>query len=658
MEMYPMFEFKEWLVCETIRTEVYEPLVLEMVYDRAYTLVLEAMSGTSEDDPRRNEKIALKDATIMIWWKAIIDRAADIEKLKDLKQKISGSSSDFSIFSNDEDDSESMKEAEKLLEKLGYIDKEKLDHNANNSGTPPKRPIEDLLRQALEWASNETGNELPKGVDERRIREIIEKEKSKSKESFIRIIASHVEDERPEKRGLFQQDYDRHARLNQSKVRTPGSPSSATGHIAFEAPDLANSVALRLYDKFSKRQWGNSGFGKIGNADYGIRKTRPKEWSMPGATNADLSKMGRSDADLGDSSGSDAVYSYIRGSIRKEPSKQRRDMNLARNPSVKGSDPVPYRKRRISIINKDVSKDWENSSKKYVKLLSMLRGDVEQAQSAITPGKKPTEDQLRHDIVLDMLRHNSHPVFAGKAGDPGMLMANLKSYRDRFLKRSETPGMVISALTGKDDDKGWDAGDIRDRDEKLSQSDKENVPRSMYNPAAQAQSNENRAAILERLLELMKQLRQKSPQMALALCVKFNMNQSLSSTRDVEGILRTIVSSNMKSTSDCEDQMSEIGPKPQEVADKLGLKYASVREQIRDGIRFLCRNWLNSAESKMLNRHMDIAKSRGWVQSRASFAGAKPSPLSSMMKKRPEVTPQSSAPQSLTPPSPDATPGS
>jgi DNA-directed RNA polymerase specialized sigma24 family protein len=655
-----MFTFKEWLVCDTIRTEVYEPLMYDMAYDRAYSLVLEAMSDASSDDPRRDEKIALKDAMIMIMWKSMLERASDIEKLKDMEQKIKSMSPSSSFVSlsrpapakDAPGRQRAIKDAEDLLEKLGYIDREKIETNLSMSDS--QRTMEGMILHALEWAAQETGNELPKGVDENKIKEMLAEEAGKSKESFFRIIATHLEGASSEDRGLFQKDYEMHTRKNQSKVYRSGSDGNTTGHTTFEAPDLANSVALRLYDKFSKRQWGNTSFGKIGNADYGIRKKRPKAWSMPSGKGASLKKIGNSDADLGDSSGSDAAYSYVRGSIRKEPAKQRQEMNRSRNPSFKSADPVTYRKTRIKVINGDLN-SWEKSSNKYISLLNNLKSNPNEAQSVVVSGTRPSDDQLRHDIVLDMLMLNSHPAFAGRAGDPVMLRSNLETYRDRFLKSPETPGMVVSALAGKEDKGGWGSGDIRDRDEKLSEPEKgdfsskadtsqvaattgayDGVPLVSSNPQSQAQTTEDRRAILTRLLELMRQLKQRSPEQAIALCVKFNMNQSLNTIADVAGISGAMVGTR-KSEADCESQMFQIGLPVKDVAEKLGLLVPTVREQVQKGIRFLCLNWLGSASSSDARRHTDIASSRGWIPQRASFAAAKPSPLSSMIKRKPEA---------------------
>jgi len=640
-----MLTFKEWLVCDTMN---------EAAYERAYSLLVEAMSGDpSIDDPRRQEKVELKDAMVLLMWKAIINRQNDIERLKKIGEELKGAASSRPAFGVPRDQRAQsprpalIEEATKLLEKLGYINKEKLKTNLSMSESD--RTMDGLILTAIEWASGEAGNELPKGADESKVREMLSSKGSAPKDSFFRIIASHVENAPPEEQGLFQKDYDHHARKNQSRVNRTGG--NATGHTTFEAPDIANSIALRLYDQFSKRQWGNASFGKIGNKDYGIRMGRPKGWSMPKTNKVNLKKVGNSDADIGSKEGSDDAYSYVRGSINNEPAKQRREMNLSRNPSSKSSDPVPYRKKRIQIINGDV-KSWKAASEKYETYLSNLKGNPYEASYATVAGKKPSDDQLRHDMILDILHLNSHPAFAGRAGDPSQILRNLETYRDRFLKSSETPGMVVSALAGNEDKGGWGADDIRDRDEKLSQSDKselkagsrdaqisansgtyDGVPLVSSNPQASVYATEDRITIFTRLLELMRQLKATKPEQVEALCIKFNMNPAFSSIRDVAGISEVIVGSR-KTDADCESQLLQVGMPVKEVAEKLGMadKEATVRERITKGIKFLCQNFAaGSAEP----RFRDMAASRGWVQQRASFAGAKPSPLSSMIRRKP-----------------------
>ncbi|NBT57372.1 hypothetical protein EBT16_01165 [bacterium] len=685
-----MLCLKEWLELDRIRTEVYEPAlndtIAEMAARKTVRFLLESMEDEEDDgtpaelddpfsgsedakpvkyepeqhnEPESKIKIrledgkaitserdaakALKDAALWIRWSGMLERRRLIRQLQDMRKEDDPSyrpvtdNSDPSqptktkkSFRDIADSNFDIKDTIPILEKLGYIDEEKLKMDVEDD-----KKRDDMVRQAFYDATEETGNDMPPGITD----EQIEKNAGKAKRDFFTILHE-----------VFARQYSQLARSS----RNTGMGGS--GMKLYDAEELANKFALRMMDKISKRPTKG---GSI------------RAW---GGLRSDKKEFGRSANELEDDDFVDEILDHFKRLLYKEPAKAEDERRITLSPSRGTRDEFSNRDKKSSRINLDVKQALKDQAEGKTPeslsfYLDFLKAAKEGRENSYYPESMQEKDKFRFEIMSDIVAKASrNPAILSL--EPAKIIATLQNYRTYFLKRSKSGPSFMSVMGSKDDGSSWDApannmtAASRQTDDERSygrgaRGDSDSGLSGRYStPAASAMGGEERISLLERLRIALANLKRRNYKWAVAVCYKFGLGCEPDGTmRSPEKLLDGFSAAGIQRTStggikgekksDCKNQLNAIGLSKQEVGQLIPLelgaeKQATVDSWIDHGLEFLCQELfrmysadtapseeeaapaINATPPKPLPKH-------AYVKPR--FDSSKPSPLAGMMRR-------------------------
>lgn len=682
-----MLCLKEWLELDRIRTEVYEPalneIIAEMAVRKTTRFFLESMEerdddgtpgeladpfngsdeaqpvssheeeGTDQDvpderyDPKMKIRLsdgrvltsqrdiakALKDASLWIRWAGMLERTRAIEQLQSMrkeenpsynttiKENASGGLGFDDLMKDDFEISKTIP----ILEKLGYIDVDKLTMARTPEGKPEfsKEQIEEKIRKAFHDATEESGNKIPPGITD----EQIEKNADKAKNDFFIIL-----------RNFFNREYNQLSRSGRN------TGVGGAGIKLYDTDELANKFILRMLDKVSKRQ----------NKQASI-----KPWVGLRSDKLDFGKVGQKE--LENDEFVDEILDHFKRLLYKEPSKAEDERRIAMSPSKGTKDEFSNRDKKKSRINVDVKEALKaqaegktlDSLKFYIDFLRASKDKIYE------PSAMKEEDRFRFEIMSDIsYRASTNPRILSL--DPSKIIETLQNYRTHYLSRSKVAPSFLSAMGSKNDDGSSFDPDGRTDDERAygrgatSQTDYGLSGSSYFNPAAQVIGGEQRSSLLEKLRQALVKLKNKNSKWALAVCHKFGLgcgsDGSISSPEKILNFLGAVVHKKAEDKTGCKNQLDAIGLSKQQVAQLIPLdlgsdKQATIDSWIDKGLEFLCQELqrlfadrqedgtaatspvqpdLKEPEWKTMERPKPLPQSRPMLIS-------KPSPLARMM---------------------------
>lgn len=682
-----MLCLKEWLELDRIRTEVYEPalneIIAEMAARKTALFLLESIeeeddgspaelddpftgsedeepvevddenqASPQEDEPESRLRIqldggrtitserdaakALKDAALWMRWAGMLERRKLIRQLQAMRKEDDPSYSPVTENSDPDqptrrrksfrgivDSNFNIKDTVPILEKLGYVDAEKLNRDIDDD---EKR--DSITRKAFHDATEESGNELPPGITD----EQVEKNAERARRDFFTIL-----------RNVFDRQY------NQLSHSSRNTGMGGSGMKLYDTDELANKFILRMMDKVSRRpRKGGS--------------LRP--W---GGLRSDKTEFGRSSKELEDDDFVDEILDHFKRLLYKEPAKAEDERRITLSPSRGTRDEFSNRDKKSSRINVDVKDALEaqaegknpESLKFY---LDFLQAAKEGREKSYDTESMPEKDKFRFEIMSDILAKSSRNS-AILSLDPSKIIATLQNYRTYFLKRSKSGPSFMSVMGAKNDDgSSWDAAAPSDDERSFGRGARSNADSGLSGrystPAAAATGGEERSSLLGKLRIALANLKRRNHKWAVAVCYKFGLGCGLDgSIHSPEKFLDAFSAAGIQRTStggikgenkaDCKNQLNAIGLSKQEVGQLIPLelgaeKQATVDSWIDHGLEFLCQELSRMYSADTAPSEEEPAPAISAVPPKPlpqhayvkpKFDSSRTSPLSGMMKR-------------------------
>jgi hypothetical protein len=582
---------------------------------------------------------ALKDASLWIRWAGMLERRRAVKQLQAMRAEEdsayrpsiaeSSEAAPASTKQNFDDILKSKKvkfnisKTIPILEKLGYIDVDKLTMARTPEGKPEfsNEQIEEKIRKAFHDATEESGNKIPPGITD----EQIEKKADGARRDFFTIL-----------RNVFDRQYQQLSRSGRN------TGAGGAGMKLYDTDELANKFILRMLEKVSKR-----------------RNNKP--WKGLRSDRTDFGKVGQEE--LEDDDFVDEILDHFKRLLYKEPAKAEDERRITLSPSRGTKDEFSNRDKKSSRINVDVAKalkaQAEGKTPDSLKFYTdFLQAAKEGREKTYDQEGMQEEDRFRLEIMSDILSKASrNPAILSL--DPSKIIATLQNFRTYFLKRSKSGPSFMSVMGSKNDDgSSWDAASPSD-DERAygrgaaSQADS-GLSGRHSNPAAAALGGEQRRNILEKLRQALVNLKNKNAKWAIAVCHKFDLgcgdDGSIRSPEKILNFLGTVVHKKAEKKTSCKNQLDAIGLSKKDVAQHIPLelgsgKQATVDSWVDKGLEFLCqelsRLFADRQEDAAARPATSDLKEPDWKamerpnplpQSRPTLI-SKPSPLAGMMRR-------------------------
>jgi hypothetical protein len=568
--------------------------------------ILQLDDGTKLNSTREIAT-ALKNAALWIRWNGILERKKEVQRLKSMTDGDSESEDPFEDMMNSKSNI-SVEDAIPILEKLGYINYKKIDENDKLSDEAKENEV----KKALEKAIKESDNELPSGISE----EQVEKKNNSAKRDFMAILY-HV----------FGEEYKKLSRSSWN-----------VGDKLYSSDELANVFIMRMLDALRTRRiqdgsakpWGGLISDKKNKAG-GRSSSLSKRWFGFG-------KSGESE--LANDDSVDEILGIFQNKLYREPHKASDERRKSISPSRGVADEIKNRSKKSSRINIDVNKALEDqaegnepeSLKQYVDFLNAFLQGKEKTYDK----KSMTEEQkFRYEIIEAIVsKQSAYPDMLSL--DPDKMLQTLFNFRRFFVKKSASgPSMM-----GSEDSEGKSTGLEQSASFQAYRRGASNRPDEGLSGGGAAGSvaagNNTRRIIIEKLAEVMNNLKIKNSTWALAVCLKFGLgchaDGSITSPENLlnAGILRT-KGGQVKGANKlgCRNQLDAIGLTTIEVQkklDKLGLEVGA-SNALQKGLEFVC-----SELQKLLMPALQGTPASS-TSPNTRFDASKPSPLSGMMKR-------------------------
>lgn len=634
-----MLCLKEWLELDKIRTNVYIPslerVIAEVAAEKTIRFFLESMEEEDDepgvlDDPfsgdedatpvddisgqnadqeidqadvgatkKREMAKALKNAALWMRWSGMLERKKLVDKVREFAVK-----KDDDSFENILGDEIVLTDAIPHLEKLGYLDAGKFKNDSSISD----KKRDEIIKKAIEEASQETGNDLPGNITE----EQVIKNAKRAKDDFFNIL-----------RNVFARQYHQ---MSHSSRNTGGG----AGVKLYDTDDLANNFILRMVEKVSKRP---------------RQKGSLKPWGGLRSDQVDFGKVG--EKELESDEFVDEILDHFKRLLYKEPSKAEDERRIALSPSRGAKDQFSNRDKKSSTINVDVKKALKDQAEGRPAssldfYTNFLKAAKEGRESLYDPESMNEKDKFRFEIMSDILsKASANPSTLSL--DPSKIVATLQNYRTYFLKRSKSGPSFMSVMGSKDDDSSWDATAPTD-DEKAygrgatSDSDAGLSGRNMA-PSTEAMGRETKVRLMTRFRQAMQALHMRNPKWALAVCEKFELNCSDSGQvgADDEKIMSVFAGLSLIRTSsgqikgerkaNCRSQLNAIGLDKQTVGQNISQRLGDVQKQsevdrwIDSGLDFICQELSRTLSEPGTNNKPSVPQ--------RSFDAQRQSPLAS-----------------------------
>lgn len=629
--------FKEWLVLESIREDVYndvlERILIEKAAESTLRFFLESLEEEDDDGPvelddpfesdpeqiakakpvsiadGEDEDDAQDDYTgdwrslpgtrISVYGKnkepqtdveqeksrielanrlknaVLWTRWNAILKRKRLIDRLKEIDDDMSLTANHDE------EIADILSRLGYIDKQKLSDDPDLSEKGYHKEISSATKKAIE----EKGNDLPEDITE----EEIEKNAESAKKEFFDVLKT-----------VFAGDYKRIA----SSGRNIGMIARKKGFKLFgDEDEVANNFILRMFNSISERPWAKS-------------KNEVKPWKSIHRDHPEFGKIGKKEIEGDDFA--EKIIGSFRSWLYKEPSKAERESRKANSPSAGTTDSIQNRDKKKSRINIDVQAamkartegkpDADNSLKTYLDYIDAARKGTQGTFQASNEADRFRVEIMQH---IDFL-HTRYPDLLSL--NPSEIIKTLTNYRQMFLSKSRSSPIFTGSMGGDNDEKGsWDAAaPSDDSDRRLGMSmhgsgrgatGEGDLAGKSSNSASIALGNEQRVSLFEKLKSAMMELKSRNPSWAWAVCIKLGLDCDRDGTvRSVDGLTRMAVASTNSKNLDCYKQLSSIGLNTKEVAFEISkftpTKEATVNNWIVGGLQFLCDKMKSAIEQE------------------------------------------------------------
>jgi len=540
--------FKEWLVFDQIKTDVFgfavKQVVLEKALNNTNLFIAEALlneaskKGTIISDnwggeSNREAKIALKNAILKMRWRAVFDRRMQVEQMKAYVEEIqklrsSGNFSDSSKVPS------VLKKVGQMLVKMDYIQNEDLIGDSDNPESVHKKLSD--IEKALDEASKESDNILPPALEAHLDPEKMNMITANAPwrrfrvppqlEDLIgdRVIAKAKED--------FYMILKRVLKESFEKV----GEKSPKGFKIATVDEIANGFLSRMDEFFTKKRR--------------LKGKKKPSWDF--TDGFPMKEIGKRTASLAsedepDEKSVNKLLSWFAGAVRNEMSRFRRENSPPPPPRSRPEKGKGVRRNdKFVLINSDL--DNENFNV-YVAYLNALRKGKEEeferdwraekdadelkAFKQEYPGldEKPSEDdEMRLRIIKDIVYYSGISAGEFLSKDPSKIKQTLYEYKERILKKADRDTLHLSTLSGGDDDesKGGEVSDALsssiESDDDTSGSPDGGMAGGFSNPASIVRSGEESNIILNMLHQSLVKLAYKNPESAVYLCVKFGLD--------------------------------------------------------------------------------------------------------------------------------------
>ena len=594
------------------------------------------LDGGREITSERDAAKALKDAALWMRWAGMLERRKLIRQLQDMRKEDDPSyrpvtenlnpsqptktKKSFKSIVNSNFD---IKDTMPILEKLGYIDAEKLKMDVEDD-----KKRDGIVRQAFHDATEESGNDMPPGITD----EQVERNAERARRDFFTIL-----------RKVFDSQY------NQLSRSSRNTGMGGSGMKLYDTDELANKFILRMMDKVSRRpRRGGS--------------LRP--W---GGLRSDKTEFGRSAKELEDDDFVDEILDHFKRLLYKEPAKAEDERRITLSPSRGTRDEFSNRDKKSSRINVDVKDaldaQAEGKNPESLKFyLDFLQAAKEGREKSYDPESMPEKDKFRFEIMSDILAKSSRNS-AILSLDPSKIIATLQNYRTYFLKRSKSGPSFMSVMGAKNDDgSSWDAAAPTDDERAFGRGARSSTDSGLSGrystPAAAAMGGEERSSLLGKLRIALANLKRRNYKWAVAVCYKFGLGCETDGTmRSPEKLLDGFAAAGIQRTStggikgekkaDCKNQLNAIGLSKQEVGQLIPLelgaeKQATVDSWIDHGLEFLCQELSRMYSADTAPSEEETAPAISAVPPKPlpqhayvkpKFDSSRPSPLAGMMKR-------------------------
>jgi hypothetical protein len=615
-----MFEFKNWLVLNNIGNAVtdkfLEVLAIENALNATVSYISEALEY-SQEDSKEIQGRKLLNAILWMRWKAMIDRQGEINKLIELRDAHKRENPEKASEIERKSLSESswkdakkayaqrkqfnLEEAKSLLQKLGYINLDRIEQNKNLT----EEEKDEVVIQALYKAAEEKGNELPEDV--RRLGfDKINRKAQKSEQFFWQSLMN-----------VFQANYQGIAgsRRNQEREKSQGKARRMGWRNYGNDVDVASHFIERMRDLFVNRPVNQlqfrSGLPIFGKAENWFS---PEKYKGPvlGSGGYDLEMSGKSEFTK---EFARRIFGTLGSWLSKDIDKIERKRN--QTASLKRvRDDVGNRLRKKSMIKSDLEKAKELKEKGQSPepalqfYLNYLKSFHKDQQEFIRTSNK--NDEYRKEIMDQIVSLNTrYPDLYSI--DASKIESTLINYVVHVLNSSRSKkATYLGDLTQstEEEDMYFDP----EENDRVLRGD--TGVRTPNNPEAIATNSENLTGILSVLHSVMVNLSNVDPKAAFAVCVKWNLGCSPSvggtaqmpeinrlTVNSVQGFLALSVALTKTGkvsgggSADCEKQLQSIGiKKAEDVAQRmnqiipnLNSKTETVRKWINSGLAFICQ---------------------------------------------------------------------
>lgn len=338
------------------------------------------------------------------------------------------------------------------------------------------------LGELLSAAVEEKGNELPSGVSKEEIKSKIDEQKK----IFFEIL-----------------NYKFKLKSIKMASVSSGYVDGKRGYANFPE-EILNNFMLRYYDSFAKRQWYRPTAKAPGHVG---------DWTMPFGT--ERGKLASSVADLEDDSTSGHVLNYSISAMGSETYKSEREKRTHLPPtSIRGSsDPflekIDDKKR---LIKKDIESNNLDFYLQYLK-------DSSQYEGKTLAGK----DALRLQIIqhIEYLRSKMPSILSL---DPQKIIDTLKNYVRYGLKSSDRRVTFLGTLSNRDKD---EEGSFEASDD---DSMKPRKVRRQFGSVGGAQGAQQRTLFYDSLKSAFEQLKTSDPMSAFAMCIAWQLDCQIDPT--------------------------------------------------------------------------------------------------------------------------------
>jgi hypothetical protein len=455
-------------------------------------------------------KERIRNNLLLMRWAAVGRRADTVERLKEMDAQHRTSPS-FDL-----------ETAVKPLVQLGYLKQKKLDSFYSDMAGIQER--DSMISSALQLAAQETGNDLPPGIEK------ISDAKLRAAEADLGEIIDKK----------FKPILQR-----KTKMRNVGKDK--VGHFAHDVDDLTSQLYISMNKIMTKRPWVGgklmpwfSGEGKLSSFGSVFSDEENPELldTITGYVTAAAANASRDMyADQGRHSGNTGLRSYNvklrKGRENKSVQVVAANIKLAKAVAQRQNKDwevvdVKLYKRESSLISKKsriINKDRdEGNYSLYRKYLD----SVGKGQEASFGTPSDADDKLRLEIIkaiVDLLKY-TRKAQEFLSLDPNKIGSTLLAYKDRFLS-SSLQTIHASTLEGDPDD-GGDSGGISDLLAHSSQSDDQiSAPESGFDRPAQQRlvSAEEMAKIhkaMEMAFRAMSSGLPRERRQATLICLKFS----------------------------------------------------------------------------------------------------------------------------------------